>query len=229
MKKSYRLIVLIGSVSSLLLTGCQRKNNSMWNDQRTAGDVKTKNGKALWGSSDDLVLAKGSENLIGPSGEDFIPLKEEDLKAQFIDGAIPQPKSSPGEPGSGLPGLDRFQDPSSNLSSIFRNVYFNTDDHILRGKESLTALDNIASYLKSHSNTYIFIEGHCDERGPEAYNLSLGARRANYVRSMLVKKGVDLNQIHTVSYGKEKPASSGHTPEAWAKNRRAQFKIFQKP
>jgi len=228
MKKPYRMIVLLGSVSSLLLSGCQKKNSTMWDDQRTATECKTKNGKALWGNSDDLALAKGAENLIGPSSEDFIPLKEEDLKAQFIDGAIPQPKSSPGEPGSGLPGLDRFQDPSSNQSSIFRNVYFNTDDHILRGKEYLTTLDNIASYLKSHSNTYIFVEGHCDERGPEAYNLSLGARRANYVRSMLVKKGVDLNQIHTISYGKEKPATTGHTPEAWAKNRRAQFKIFQK-
>jgi peptidoglycan-associated lipoprotein len=229
MKKSYQIMVFICSAASLLITGCQKNNGSMWDDHRSAGNFKTKNGKALWGNSNDLALAHGADDLLGPSNEDFIPLKEDDLKAQFIDGAIPQPKSSPGEPGSGLPGIDRFQDPASHLSSVFRNVYFNTDDHILRGREYLATIDDAASYLKAHPNTYIFIEGHCDERGPEAYNLSLGARRANYVRSLLVKKGVDLNQIHTISYGKEKPAMATHNAEAWAKNRRAQFKIFQKP
>lgn len=214
------------SAASLLFSGCQKKNNGVWDDNRSASHFKTKNGKALWGS-DDLAFS-GNEDLMGPSNEDFIPLKEDDLKPQFIDGAIPQPKDSPGEMGSSLPGIDRFLDPSSNLSSIFRTVYFNTDDHILRGKESLNTIEDMASYLKAHSNTYIFVEGHCDERGPEAYNLSLGARRANYVRSMLVKKGVDLNQIHTISYGKEKPAAPGHNTDSWAKNRRAQFKIYQK-
>ncbi len=74
----------------------------------------------------------------------------------------------------------------------------------------------------------MFVEGHTDERGPEAYNLSLGARRANYVRTLLVQKGVDHNQLHTISFGKERPAEMGHNSEAWSKNRRAQFKIYKK-
>lgn len=57
---------------------------------------------------------------------------------------------------------------------------------------------------------------------------SLGARRANYVRSHLVSKGVNLNQIHTISYGKEKPLDSSHSAQAWTKNRRAQFSIYEK-
>jgi peptidoglycan-associated lipoprotein len=124
--------------------------------------------------------------------------------------------------------LDQFKHPSSQLSAVFSNVYFNTDEHILRSKEHIDAILAIAAYLKGHPNVYITIEGHCDERGPEAYNLSLGSRRANYVRSLLVKQGVDLNRIYTVSKGKEQPADPRHNAEAWAHNRRSEFKIFQK-
>jgi peptidoglycan-associated lipoprotein len=98
----------------------------------------------------------------------------------------------------------------------------------LRSKNSLATLEEIADYMKSHENASLFISGHCDERGPEAYNLSLGARRANYIRTQLVKKGVDAERIHTVSYGKERPADLEHNQEAWAKNRRGEFRIYQK-
>lgn len=212
----------------ILAASCQKKNNGVWDDHKTAGKLKTNDSRMLWGNDEGQSLAFEENGFTGPNNEDFIPLKEDDLKNQFADGAVPQPAVSPGEEGSGLPGIDRFQNPSSHLASVFKTVYFNTDDHILRGQESLAVLDNMANYLKAHPNTYLFIEGHCDQRGPEAYNLSLGARRANYVRTMLVKNGVNLNQIHTVSYGKEKPIAFGNDSEAWSKNRRAQFKIFQK-
>lgn len=208
-------------------TGCKNRSGGVWNDQKTSANYK-KQFRSLWGTGGEGSSLAAEDNFVGPSEEDFIPLREEDLKSQFADGAIPQPDHTPGEDGSGLPGIDRFITPSSQLASIFRNVFFNTDDHILRGREYLTTIDKVASYLKEHPGTYIFVEGHCDERGPEAYNLSLGARRANYIRTMLVEKGVDLNQIHTISYGKEKPADSSHNAQAWSKNRRAQFKIYQK-
>lgn len=226
MKKPYQWMIVTCSMACLLFTGCQKKSNGVWDDSNTADRYKSKNGKSLWGNDADGSLA--DSGLLGPSDEDFIPLSDEDLKSQFADSAIPQPQNTPGDVGSGLPGLDQFKDPSSQLAAIFRTLYFNTDDHVLRGKESISAIDTIASYLKDHPHTYIFIEGYCDERGAEAYNLSLGARRANYIRAQLIKKGVDLNQIHTVSYGKEKPAVQGHSADVWAKNRRAEFKIFQK-
>ena len=72
---------------------------------------------------------------------------------------------------------------------------------------------------------YVIIEGHCDERGPEAYNLALGTRRANYVRSIFLKTGVKADQIHTVSLGKEYPFALGHNQEAWKQNRRAHFRV----
>jgi peptidoglycan-associated lipoprotein len=206
-----------------LLTSCRSGNGSVWDDNKTAGNYKG-NARSLWSSEDTTA----SDDFFGPGSEDFIGLKEEDLRTQFADGAIPQPKHSPGEVASGLPGFEAFRSPTGAESAIFKSVYFNTDDHILRGKEYTAIIDRIAEYLKSHSDVYLFVAGHCDERAPESYNLSLGARRANSIRSMLVQKGVDPEKIHTVSYGKERPTDLGHSPEAWSKNRRGEFRIYKK-
>ena len=215
-------ITLICAMAFSLVTGCRSGNGSVWDDNKTAGNYKG-SARSLWGNEE-----AASDDFFAPSDEDFIGLKDEDLRTQFADGAIPQPKHSPGEAGSGIPGFDGFYSPTGAEAAIFKNVFFNTDDHILRGKEYTAIIERIASYLKSHDNTYVFISGHCDERGPEAYNLSLGARRANYIRSLLVQKGVDAERIHTISYGKERPADLSHTAEAWSKNRRGEFRIHQK-
>ncbi|PCI91855.1 hypothetical protein COB11_08045, partial [Candidatus Aerophobetes bacterium] len=69
---------------------------------------------------------------------------------------------------------------------------------------------------------------HCDERASEAYNLSLGTRRAGHIRTLLVKKGVDPNHVFTTSFGKEIPLDLEHNREAWYTNRRAEFKIYKK-
>jgi peptidoglycan-associated lipoprotein len=222
MKKHVLLVSAACGILSLIATGCGKKKG-VWDDSNAAGSLKYKNTQSLWGSDGQEM---GDDELAGPSQEDFIPLRDEDLKAQFADGAIPQSKYGPGE--SGIPNIDQFRSPSSELASLFRNLYFNTDEYMLKSKDALATADRIASYLKDHPNTYVVIEGHCDERGPEAYNLSLGARRANTLRSLLVKKGADLNQIHTISYGKERPADMGHGPDSWSKNRRAEFKIYQR-
>ena len=226
MKQNILRMTLACGMLCTLFSSCSKKNNS-WDDSKSSSSYRYKHSQSLWGNDGDQQLASADE-FDGPAQEDFIPLRDEDLKSQFADGAIPQSRHSPGEAGSGIPGIDQFYNPTADLATVFRNVYFNTDDYIVRGQDSLAALDRIAAYLKSHPNTYVFVEGHCDERGPEAYNLSLGARRANAIRSTLVKKGADLNQVHTISYGKERPADTSHTSDAWTKNRRAQFKIFQR-
>lgn len=223
MKQTHLLIGLLCAIACGALTGCRSGNGSVWDDNTTAGNYKG-NAKSLWGKEE-----MASEDFFGaPSDEDFIGLKDEDLHTQFADGAVPQPKHSPGEVGSRLPGIEGFHSPVGAESAIFKSVYFNTDDHILRGKEYTAIIDRISAYMNTHSDLYVFISGHCDERGPEAYNLSLGARRANYIRTLLVQKGVDPERIHTVSYGKERPADLGHTQDAWGKNRRGEFRIYQK-
>lgn len=176
--------------------------------------------KEFWGSED--LASKDSY----ASFEDaFIPL-EEDLQMNLAEPAIPQPKEIP---GSGrIPSLSLFKKAMGDLAQIFQNVYFNTDDHVLRKSEYVHTIERIAAYMKRHPHVYLSVGGHCDERESEAYNLALGTRRANYVRSLLVARGIDPNKIHSVSYGKEQPVDLGHNPTAWAKNRRAEFHIWEK-
>ena len=67
------------------------------------------------------------------------------------------------------------------------------------------------------------VEGHCDERGTEEYNRSLGERRALALRELLVAAGVSADRVHTLSFGKDKPVETGHNEAAWSKNRRGEF------
>jgi peptidoglycan-associated lipoprotein len=107
-------------------------------------------------------------------------------------------------------------------------VYFDYDRANVRASET-SKLDAVASYIKGGPNRPIRIEGHCDERGTEEYNRSLGERRALAVREYLARAGVDPNMIDTISHGEDKPAVPGHDQAAWSKNRRAEFLLLQAP
>ncbi len=99
-------------------------------------------------------------------------------------------------------------------------VFFGFDSSTL-GSSAQKTLNRQAKWLKKNSNVKISIEGHCDERGTREYNLALGDRRANAVKSYLVNSGVTPSRISTVSYGKERPAVAGSNSAAWAENRRS--------
>src|SRR3954464_2168125 len=86
--------------------------------------------------------------------------------------------------------------------------------------DAQTALTNSATWLKKNGQYNLLIEGHCDERGTEQYNLALGDRRANQAKEYLVTLGVDASRIRTLTYGEERPFDPGHDESAWAKNRR---------
>lgn len=208
--------VCLWGLCALLIAGCQMKSGNIWDDNQTGAKYKHENQtSALWDAS------KG--NLPGPAQEEFIPLNDEDLRNQFAEVVAPQPSRELGE--AGMPSADQFENPRGELASIFSPVFFNTDEHVVKKQDYLEAIQRAAHYLKMHGKTYVIIEGHCDERGPEAYNLALGTRRANHVRSLLIKAGAKPDQIHTVSLGKERPFVLDHTPDAWAKNRRAHFRV----
>jgi peptidoglycan-associated lipoprotein len=86
--------------------------------------------------------------------------------------------------------------------------------------DAQNALTTSANWLKKNPQYNLLIEGHCDERGTEQYNLALGDRRANTAKEYLMTLGVDSARIRTVSYGEERPFDNGHDESAWAKNRR---------
>jgi peptidoglycan-associated lipoprotein len=97
-------------------------------------------------------------------------------------------------------------------------VYFDFDAYALRadGKAVLTSQ---AGWLKRYPSVVVRIEGNCDERGTRDYNLALGARRAEAIKTYLISQGVSASRISTISYGKEQPVDLGSGEEAWAHNR----------
>lgn len=98
-------------------------------------------------------------------------------------------------------------------------VYFELDSSVIRAGEQ-SKLEDIANYFKTDNKDVLLIEGHCDERGTELYNVALGDRRALAVREYLINLGMDSGRIHTVSYGESRPEVQGHNDAAWSKNRR---------
>ena len=104
-------------------------------------------------------------------------------------------------------------------------IYFDYDSDMLK-PEARSLLQIKAQWLKDNPDVLaVLIEGHCDERGTEAYNLALGAKRADAVKKFLVDLGLGDRNLETQSYGEEKPVVAGHNEAAWAKNRRACFVI----
>jgi peptidoglycan-associated lipoprotein len=101
-------------------------------------------------------------------------------------------------------------------------IYFAFDNYSLSEQAKKTLIKNAAWLMKSPQKE-IVIEGHCDERGTDEYNIALGERRAYSAKKYLITLGVNPDQLSTISYGEERPADSGHDEDAWAKNRRADF------
>ncbi len=211
----------------LLATSCS-KSSQGWEDVKTAGRYMQRGVDSLWGKDYESRMLASDEDFIGPYDSEFIPLSDADLKRVLgaADMALPQPKGIPGQ--HGIPALDQFYAPPDSARSLFQALHFDTDDHALHEKSDLMAVMQMASYLKKNPNVFLMVAGHCDERASASYNMALGIRRANYIRGLLVKNGVDLNRIYTVSRGKEEPLAEGHSLEDWKLNRRAEFKMYAK-
>ncbi len=135
--------------------------------------------------------------------------------------------SSRGGKGSPDDGSDKAGDgniPLAEAGSELGMINFSYDSSSLTSEAQGTLRDD-SKWLLDHPGTGVQIEGHCDERGTNEYNLALGERRArsafDYLRSLGVKK----EQMRTISYGEELPLDTGHDEEAYAKNRRAQFRV----
>lgn len=223
-----RFMQFVSAAVLLLAAGCVRNSSETWEDLKTAGRYMGRGVDAMWGKDYESRMLTSDEEFVGPYDEDFVPLRDSDLRNSYAisDSPLPQPKGIPGQ--KGIPAVSDFYQPPDMLQSLFRSVHFETDDHVVREKGEIQALIQIAAYLKKNPNVYLVIEGHTDERASASYNMALGMRRANFVRSFLVKQGADLNRIFTVSQGKERPLAQGHSPDDWKLNRRSEFKIYQK-
>lgn len=126
------------------------------------------------------------------------------------------------------PVAEKTQEPGlTDADLVARNmkdVYFDYDRYNVRADQA-NITESDAKFLNEHPQIPIVIEGHCDDRGSEEYNLALGDNRANSVKSELVKLGVSASRIRTVSYGKEKPFCTQDDEGCWSQNRRDHFGI----
>lgn len=120
--------------------------------------------------------------------------------------------------GVGVENLDQW----GGRGTVIGDIFFDFDSSAL-SPEAQEQLKQNASWMQKNTRTSVTIEGHCDERGTDEYNIALGERRAEAAQNYLVTLGVSGNRLSTVSYGEEKPFDPGHNEEAWAKNRRGHF------
>jgi len=131
----------------------------------------------------------------------------------------------PGE-GSGGPYSGVFANGKPDAEILKADtVYFDFDSATIKKSEE-KKLEAVSNYLKNHQKVGLRVEGNCDERGTEKYNLSLGQKRAGAVREYLINLGIDSHQVVTVSYGALRPAVEGHDEKTWSKNRRDDFIVL---
>jgi peptidoglycan-associated lipoprotein len=194
------LPLVLALAATLATTGCKHGFNGKVTTlpgHRTAAPVDT----------------SGPGNTLPPGGQ--MP----------IGGENPIPGTGPTtQPGGGpLPeswDLSMVNQDRDKLAAY--TVHFKFDSAVVQDSEQANVA-SVGQALASDANAKLLIEGHCDERGTEEYNRSLGERRALALREALAKDGVDPMRIRTISYGKDKPADPGHDESAWAKNRRGEF------
>ncbi|MGB5991544.1 MAG: peptidoglycan-associated lipoprotein Pal [Desulfobacterales bacterium] len=113
---------------------------------------------------------------------------------------------------------------AAGTAFVNENIHFAFDSSVL-SDQARHILNSKADYLRTNSGVMVTVEGYCDERGTDAYNMALGERRAESVKNFLVDLGISHNRLNTISYGEERPMAMGRDEASWAKNRRAQFVI----
>ncbi len=171
-----------------------------------------------------------SEENVGESARSggFSPGGSDGSDGSALGGGRFQSDAEPflGDPDSSSGGLDEARTLPFKDTSSLQDIYFRFDQYDLDDQSRGTLRQN-ASYLKSNSGAAIEIQGHCDERGTNNYNIALGERRAHSTKMYLVSQGISARRIHTISYGEERPFCFDSNDACWLKNRRAHFRISE--
>ena len=201
-------LLVIGLVLTVAASGCRKKpvNTTLLPGSRTPAPITdTGMGGAIKPAqpmSTDTGVPGGTSVLGGPGS---LGDAHASNPANLHDGWIPDAEALKAE-----------------------TVFFDFDSSVVKASER-PKVAAVADYLKANSPKAVKIEGNCDERGTEEYNRSLGERRALAVREELIRLGIDLTRVDTISYGKDKPVAQGHDESAWRQNRRDDFIVLSPP
>jgi len=206
MRKSYIVSVIFVLCIGLILMGCPKKT-VMKDEPSAKAEVAKMEAERIAKEKEREAKEKEAKE------KEAARLKEEQAKRELERSLVA--KRTPGIEG------EVFE------SSLLKPIFFDYDKYDIRPVD-VDILKGNSTFLKKFPNMKIQIEGHCDERGTNEYNLALGERRANSTKKYLTSLGITADRISTISYGEEKPLDPGHTEEAWTKNRRANFVITAK-
>ena len=214
-KVSLFLILLVA------VAGCRKKPKSLTQIPGSQG--------AIVGSGEPAGMIDGSGAYSGGyQGSDPMGGGTLDGSA-FPEGSDVDFNNMNGSDGGGtaLPDRDRMANASEDRETLAAyTVYFDYDRFSIRPEE-LAKVEAVADFLSAETTAMVKIEGHCDERGTEEYNRSLGERRALSVREVLMRLGVSPDRVTTESWGEDRPAVEGQNEAAYSKNRRGEFVILR--
>ena len=177
------------------------------------------------GSSMDEFGAKGQANIGNGSNGSFSATDNNTNEFAGSGGNGSGGKwgvSPDGGNGSDVPDNQIARMKNFQETSNLKDIHFNFDQYGL-DSNSKEVLKQNASYLKQNPGTKIEVQGHCDERGTNNYNIALGERRAHSTKRFLVSQGIDSSRINIISFGEEKPFCFDSNEGCWFQNRRAHF------
>lgn len=189
----------------VLTSGCSKKNIVALDDPASATGTELSGGTNI-----DYPSADGSYSESG-----LADLESMDSGGQVIGNL------SINSAGS-MEQTEEYKREHGRSSTVFSPVYFDFDQAGINAEMRSIVTSN-ANYMKDSPSTVIVIEGNCDERGTNEYNLALGERRAINVKEYMINLGVDATRIRTISYGEERPLFIGQNELDWTQNRRADF------
>lgn len=187
-----------------------RQGDHEWNWAPYAGGG---GGLSYWFSDDAAVRADYNIYAIGSRGE----VNQDVLLMAFYRFGL----GDDGANGSTDRGKDGTNGMGEHPNGPLKPIYFDFDKSNITSKSQSTLKEN-SDWMKAHPAQKVSVEGHCDERGTNEYNMALGARRAKAAYDYLRNLGIQKDQMSTISYGEEFPADPAHNEQAWAKNRRAE-------
>ena len=216
MKSSTMMAIAFCGVHACAVSGCKYDDEPMPNEDIATGTEVPAEGEGV-----DNAMAGGQDVATDPDAANAGAANAGDLANAGAD--MSGITDGDGNPATGLP-FDQDPNYVRCTDVAFEPVYFGFDASNLQPSE-MSKIEAVATHLKQ-TGRVVIVEGNCDERGSNEYNLSLGEIRAIAIRDYLVTLGVNVQSIQTKSYGEEKPAVVGSNEAAWSKNRRGEFAVY---
>ncbi len=195
------------SVSLMLLASLLNGCSTTSNDITGAGKVGADNAASKSATAAESAAATSASTAASSAATAATP-----AAATSSAGA-----SASSSAASSMASVDPLNDSNSILAK--RSVYYPFDVSVVQADDK-PIVEAHAKYLSGHPDKKVRLEGNCDERGSDEYNLALGQRRADGVKKLLLVGGVKDSQVSTISYGEEKPRATGHDEASWSQNRR---------